>query len=267
MINQQTLLLFKQQAKIDERRVLIKSSLGFKIWSEILHSRMSYLIFLENNRTMRLCITHLNTTDLFAVPDEVRWKKQRKLVTAAYNVISSATSFKDHLNYRNRYNSSSGEIIVVRFFKLLRNFLIHNDTFSLTSRKEWNIDKGIKVYQAMDKKTFLDYLVTTHRENLPKNDGQAKKYQKQLQDTITFVESLPELFDFEPLYKNFVADINLYHHQWIKHKVKKNIAVLTEFAKQVEEHHKEETSILIKIQLRYLKLLLNKKHWKAPKFL
>lgn len=155
---QKKIELTEKIRKQQQNRKLVESLPGHTIWVELWSSRISFLIFIENNRSTKLSIKRLNTIDLTKLSLEVRWREQRKLVKDLYNVIGSGQSLKDHLNYRNSYNSNKEITDLARFFKVLRNFLIHNDSFELTSRITSNIDTGVKKYQAMGKSRFLNYL-------------------------------------------------------------------------------------------------------------
>src|SRR5690606_6191746 len=117
MITHEDIKRIKRREELDKKRATIECSNGFEAWTTLWTSRMSYLIFLENNRSLKLNIKQMNSIDLICEAEEMRWRKQRKLVRDLHNTVGSGFSFKDHLNYRNNYTESSESNDISLFFK------------------------------------------------------------------------------------------------------------------------------------------------------
>ncbi|TKC06801.1 hypothetical protein FA048_16520 [Pedobacter polaris] len=74
------------------------------LWKAFLQGRSSYLIFLDNSKTVRDSIRHLNAIPLGQLDIDKRWKLQRKIVKDLHNALSSGQNFLDHLQHTHHFN-------------------------------------------------------------------------------------------------------------------------------------------------------------------
>lgn len=272
--------LFESRIEIDKFKKSIEQTQAFNICKELFDSRMSYVIFLDNNRSLKLSFRELNSLDLSSVPERIRKQKQRNFIKNLHNTIGSAFSFQDHLNYRNSHSLSPGKYLLSDFFRFLRNFLIHNDTFPLISKQIWNRG-GSKRFESMDTDKFLQYL------NVCLSKTEDLKKQIKIKELLNYIKTFSNSFDFEELYDQYFTYIFFCHHLWIKKKLynkkilKEFVDKINEYDLKVEEYNnkikelqKNENacilnnfSILSKEQFRYIKVIIQKKDWKNKQVL
>ncbi len=272
MIDKQKLRALSKFDDVEELKnaaCQIENSREFKIWLSVWNSRMSYQIFLENNRSVKLNFKKLNSVNLFIIKNTDRWRKQKKLVKDIHNVISSGFSYQDHLIAR-KYNDKSHDQDPYAFFRYLRNFIIHENAFSLVTKLE-----NRSIFQAMNKGPFIAYLQSKLNTNIENNTKRDQKERKKLEGVLKYTINLPEVFNFEEIYNSYQENIIGLHYRYIKKVVKANLSSLKNLHLRAEAHEmrcsnyhqnsnisiSDISSLLNSYQIRYLRILI-KKSWK-----
>ncbi|SOD15064.1 hypothetical protein [Pedobacter xixiisoli] len=254
---------FDEADELRNAALQIESSAEFKIWLQIWDSRMSYLIFLENNRSAKLHFKNLNSVNLFISKDTDRWRKQRKLVKDIYNVINSGFSYQDHLISRN-YHDNSNSKDTYTFFRYLRNFIVHKDTFPLLTKLE-----NTSIFQAMNKSAFVSYLQSKLDNNIANDTQRDQRERPKLEKALEYTNNLPEVFNFEKIYDSYQEDVIGLHHRYIKKLVKAHLRELKKLYSKTTAHEISRSNYLQKYnisisdisrvlnsyQMRYLKIL------------
>ena len=256
--------------KLINYRYKIQKSEGYIEWERFIKSRSSYLIFLDNNRQVKLILKHFRNKRIDKMElDGSRHKMQRKLVTNLFNVIGSAFSFIDHLNYRNEFQFSYNKNKIPVLFRYIRNFIVHENTFPLISKFVSNAS-GERNFQTMNIDLFLNYLKKRKDEELL-NGSKINKV-KQIDKIIDYVlKDLSADFDFEEIYLSYLQYIRCYQKEWVKSCIRKNRKIFNFLLQDIKELKKicfdndqtKDAGIyhLSNSKIRYLEILLGKKSW------
>jgi len=204
----------------------------YKLFKSYLKGRSSYLVFLDNSRDVKLSIAKLNKSALSSFPINARLKLQRQIVKNLYNTISAGQTFVEHLKEGHKFSEAAHLKIYSIFFRELRNYLIHTDTFSLVSRTEGGVDRNIKNYQTMDKTDFQSFisrkanaLMNKVFNNPPTAKPHEAKLFAELLDLNNYLNEHEKLIDFEPLLSEYIHSLIKYYRRWITLLLKKHVKI------------------------------------------
>ncbi|WP_157280375.1 hypothetical protein [Pedobacter borealis] len=265
----------KYQAIFDANKVRtqLEESDAMVTWKKFQQGRSSYLIFLDNSKTVRQSIRKLNSIPMGHLDNDQRWRLQRTIVKDLHNIISSGQNFLDHLKHSHNFNESVHDKEYSIFFRELRNYLVHNDAFSLVTRNEYGNGHAPKFYQAMDKTGFKSFVnnkatkiydkVQTEPTKVSKREGELLS---ELFTLLNFLDEKETLFDFEPILEKYILSLNAYYSKWVLSVLKKKVKLseITKFTEDMETVHKHFPNSYSKSRVRYLKLAVAKKRTRIP---
>ncbi len=246
----------------------VDGSEAMALWKKFQQGRSSYLIFLDNSKAVRDSIRQLNSIALNGLSNDKRWRLQRTIVKDLHNAISSGQNFLDHLHQTHHFNEKVHDKKYSVFFRELRNYLVHNDSFNLVTRNEYKKDHEPKFYQAMDKSAFYNFVnakgmkiynkVESDSSTVSKREGELLS---ELINLLNFLDERDTLFDFEPVLDQYIISLNAYYSKWVLSVLKKKITVssLKEFLESMQIIHNHFPNSYSESRLRYLKLAYYKK--------
>jgi len=246
----------------------VDSSEAMALWKKFQQGRSSYLIFLDNSKAVRDSIRQLNSIALNGLSNDKRWRLQRTIVKDLHNAISSGQNFLDHLHQTHHFNEKVHDKEYSVFFRELRNYLVHNDSFNLVTRNEYKKDHEPKFYQAMDKSAFYNFVNAKGMKIYNKVESDSSKVSKregellsELINLLNFLDERDTLFDFEPVLDQYIISLNAYYSKWVLSILKKKITVssLKEFLEGMQIIHNHFPLSYSESRLRYLKLAYYKK--------
>lgn len=250
----------------------IENSEAMAVWKKFLRGRSSYLIFLDNAKTVRNSIKNLNSITLDELSNDHRWRLQRRIVKDLHNAISSGQNFLDHLQHSHHFTEKVHDKEYSVFFRELRNYLVHNETFNLVTRNEYKKDYEPKFYQAMDKTAFYAFVnekgvkinnkVQSDPSKVSKREGELLS---ELLNLLYFLDEKDRFFDFEPILDQYIISLNLYYSKWVLSVLKKKITIskLKEFEEGMQLINTHFPKSFSESKLRYLKVAYYKKSKKS----
>ncbi|RQO74533.1 hypothetical protein DBR43_03845 [Pedobacter sp. KBW06] len=253
--------------KVDESECMV-------LWKTFLQGRSSYLVFLDNSKTIRDSIRKLNSTPLRQLQIDQRWREQRRIVKDLQNVISSGQNFLDHLKYSHNFSEEVYDKTYTIFFRELRNYLVHNDTFKLVTKNEYNIDQEPKFYQAMDKSLFTSFIIKKAKEkydciklNTTEDNKRDGKQFCEWMSLLKFLDEKEPMFDFEPILNHYIISLNAYYSNWVLSILKKKVKLflLKKFSEDMKIVNNHFFSQFSESRLRYLRLAIFKKEKLIPR--
>jgi hypothetical protein len=249
-------------------RIEVDGSEAMALWKKFQQGRSSYLVFLDNSKAVRDSIRKLNSIALNGLGNDQRWRLQRIIVKDLHNAISSGQNFLDHLKQTHHFNEKVHDKDYAVFFRELRNYLVHNDSFNLVTRNEYKKDHKPKFYQAMDRSAFYNFVsvksgkiydkVKSDRSTVSKRE---KELLSELLNLLNFLDGKDTLFDFEPILDQYIISLNTYYSKWVLSVLKKKITAwnLKEFLESMQIIHDHFPHSYSESRLRYLKLAYHKK--------
>lgn len=258
--------LLNVQQKVEESECMV-------LWKTFLQGRSSYLVFLDNSKTIRDSIGKLNSTPLRELHVDQRWRTQRRIVKDLQNVISSGQNFLDHLKHSHKYSEAVYDKTYTIFFRELRNYLVHNDTFTLVSKSECKIDPEPKNYQAMDKSLFVAFIMKKAKEkyaciqsSTTKDNKRDGKQFCEWMLLLKFLDEKESIFNFEPILNHYIISLNNYYSNWVLSILKKKVKLflLKEFIDDIKIVNNHFETHFSNSRQRYLRLAIFKKEKLIP---
>lgn len=246
----------------------VDESESMALWKTFQQGRSSYLIFLDNSKTIRDSIRELNSIPLRELDINKRWRLQRWVVKDIHNVISSGQNFLDHLKHSHNFSEAVYDKTYTIFFRELRNYLVHNDTFKLVTRNEYKSDEEPKFYQAMDKSAFTAFVNKKGNQIYDRIQLDSSKVSKrehelcsELLSLLNFLDEKEKLFDFEPILRHYIISLNTYYSNWVLSILKKKVklSILKKFTEDMKIVHNHFYNSFSESRLRYLRLAIYKK--------
>lgn len=229
---------------------------GFEAYRLIMSYRTSLSTFNLNFLELKKLLASPDILNLLEVQSIKRWKRQRMIQKCLFNTITSALTYIEHLQKKeilNIFSNSSTEIYnkipIFCFFKSLRNYIVHYNSFDLIT-----VYRAEITFQALKKNNFEDYLISQTKNPKRSWDKTALSYLQGMADKEDIMIHLE-------LYRNYIQDI---HKTIIVNSINGNYEELLNFREIFEQttNFQDIQYPLNLVQLRHLDILLTiaKKH-------
>lgn len=247
---------FKEGVKFIKLMNIAKYSSGFLLYKDLQYIRSSYLIYYENKNSLKKSLKIINERfsdyENYNDSEISRWKRQRIIIKDLYNLISSAQNFTEHIKRDKEILDIS---ILFKFFRELRNMLVHQNSFELITRRIFTKDenKRVEVFQSMGKSDFLKYLEKRMKEM------KDKKRIVYFEEIISYLNNLDDNFNFENILLQYCNGIDSLYRRQILNFTKENVSALNDFSIKVLAVHQIANNLPInKTENRYLRYLITK---------
>jgi hypothetical protein len=246
----------------------VYASKAMDVWKMFQNGRSSYLIFLDNSKIVRSSIKKLNSIAFRGLNNDGRWRLQRAVVKDLHNAVSSGQNFLDHLHYTHGFSEKVHDKEYSVFFRELRNYLVHNNSFDLVSRSEYRQDTEAKFYQAMDKQAFYKFVNDKRLKicNKLQSDPatvltRENELLRDLSVLLNFLDNKEDPFDFAPILNQYIVSLNEYYSKWVLLLLKKQVTMssLKLFLDSMQIVHSHFPFNYSESRLRYLKIAYYKK--------
>jgi len=262
--------MFENATKVISNAMSAQTTDGYKIFWEILRLRNSYLIYLDNKIALSNELIHFEEYfSSLSTSEKNTRRRQRAISKNIFNMIASAQALKEHLRINcEKLCSPPSNKNSFYLFRELRNYIIHQASFPLISKRSGKIVKNERILivtHHFDMPRMLDFI-----SNKKDNPNISQKQKKQLEDLVEFIRDLPEDLSFTKMIQDFDREVIDFYKRWVISYVKlnrKNLLKLEETALQIhsmpiDEKGSKIINLPINIyQRRWLKILLKSKYF------
>jgi len=222
---------------------------GYKCYKDLKDFKSSFSVFNLNYYELRKNSQRQEYLNLLDFPSIKRWRFQKILIKNIFNTITSSLAYLEHVKQKVKGNTRLRNLIkddieICCFFRSLRNYLVHKNTFTLISIQSTKGTSTGSVYHSFDTEMFAEYL---------------KSRETNFDDiALNFLVNLPKRVNFFELLEGLKVWVNSVHKTLIIEFVKIHYQCLHTLINRVDRTFEQHNFFypINNVQVRYINILL-----------